>query len=382
MSDSPADLASMPVTHAPVPPAVAASVAGSNRRSNNGILVLLVLVVLVLGGGMVWQWWTGAQREAELRQEVAARLQSSDVRTDQIARALESLSETVRHLSNTTNLLNSRQQEARASQQALQQLYQDFSRTGDDWMLTEAERILALGSQQLQLTSNVRGALLAVDSADKTLAASSNPRFLAIRRALEEDRQRLKALPLVDVTGMAVRIDSLLASVDTLPLLADLAEIPGLHRTVVRAQASPAPVFPIAQGAPVKAYFDYWWQRSRQWIAGAWQAVWPEISALVTVRRADRPDVMSLSPSQTFFIRENLKLRLLNARLGLLAHDDATYRTDLQASRDLLKQYFDQRAPRVTAMGSSLDELQGVALSIRLPALNSLSEIQILKGKS
>jgi uroporphyrin-3 C-methyltransferase len=76
------------------------------------------------------------------------------------------------------------------------------------------------------------------------------------------------------------------------------------------------------------------------------------------------------SPNQAFFLRENLKLRLVNARLALLQRDGRSFREDLRQARDWLERYFDRRAKPVQNAIATLNSLAATDLSIDAPGLN------------
>ena len=122
--------------------------------------------------------------------------------------------------------LENRQSETQSQQLALEQLYNDLSKNRDEWALTEIEQVLSTASQQLQLAGNVPGALIALQNADRSLSRSDKPQFITIRRAIGRDMEKLKALPSVDSTGVALRLDAVIAQVDSLPMLSD--ETPAL----------------------------------------------------------------------------------------------------------------------------------------------------------
>ena len=67
------------------------------------------------------------------------------------------------------------------------------------------------------------------------------------------------------------------------------------------------------------------------------------------VTRIDQPEAMLLAPEQAFFLRENLKLRLLNARLALLSRQFDTAQSDLRDAQAALDRYFDRSSRRVGA---------------------------------
>ena len=98
------------------------------------------------------------------------------------------------------------------------------------------------------------------------------------------------------------------------------------------------------------------------------------------IQRFDRDEPALLAPTQVFFLRENLKLRLLNARLALLAHDQWTFRNELKYAQTWVDRYFDPREAPVQAAQHSLKELSATEISIELPNLNeSLSAIKNFK---
>src|SRR5918911_1014816 len=112
-------------------------------------------------------------------------------------------------------LLDARLAEWQSQQLALEALYQELSRNRDEWQLAEIEQVLAIASQQLQLARNVRAALLALQLAEARLARADRPQFVPIRRALARDIERLKTLPVLDLPGMSMRIDTLAAQVES-----------------------------------------------------------------------------------------------------------------------------------------------------------------------
>jgi uroporphyrin-3 C-methyltransferase len=160
---------------------------------------------------------------------------------------------------------------------------------------------------------------------------------------------RLSALPHVDIVGMNLRLDNLIAAVDSLPLAAE-----------VRPQEEAAPAAAPA-GAP-----GAW----RLW----WRDVWADLRQLVRIRHLERPDPPLLSPSQTWFLRENLRLRLLSARLALLSRDQASFRADLGAAQEWITRYFDVTARPAAAALATLRQLAAGDIVIELPDLGASLE--------
>ena len=216
--------------------------------------------------------------------------------------------------------------------------------------------MLAIASQQLQLARNVRAALLALQLAEARLARADRPQFAPIRRALARDIERLKAAPVVDFPAMAMRLDNLIASIDSLPLAFE-------ERTEreMPARASAA---------------------DRGLFARLAAEVWNELSQLIVVRRMGAAEPPLLPPSQAYFARENLRLRLLNARASLLARDEAVYREDLRATAAWVQRYFDPRSKSTGDAVAQLKQLSGISITFDMPTISeSLDAVRGYKSR-
>jgi uroporphyrin-3 C-methyltransferase len=233
------------------------------------------------------------------------------------------------------NTIEARLAEFQNQQIALETLYKDLARTRDEWTLADIEQIVTLAAQQLQLSGNVKAALVALETADSRLARLDKPQFTGLRRALGRDMETLRATPFVDTGGIALRLDALSQGVAQLPLA---------HQARAK-QAAPAPA---------------------GW-GGAARETWNELKQLVQIRRLTDPEAPLLTPTQTYYLRENLRLRLLSARLALLAREEALYQSDLKAAHAWVERYFDARDPTVAAALVSLDKLLASRVSIAVP---------------
>jgi uroporphyrin-3 C-methyltransferase len=225
----------------------------------------------------------------------------------------------------------------------------------------------------LQLAGNVQGAIIALQNADQRLGRTDRPQFIVLRRAIAKDLERLKALPSVDIAGNALRIDSIVGMVDSLPLLSDEKPAP-------RSTTDPTPLDrdgkPQAAGA--SGWFDRFQLEARLLANDAWQ----RFGQLVRVRDVREPDALLLTPNQTYFVRENLKLRLLNARLALLGRQEATYRADLAHAQEALQKYFDPRSRQTQAALTLLKQVQGANTVVEVPTLTeSLTAARNVKGQ-
>lgn len=343
-------------------PRMPASLESRDSRQRLAIGLLVFLLAL--------QWWTSRTDISDLRRELAQRLQSGENLNTQTKLIANRVDDEVKALQGKVAVLEAKQVESQGQQLALEQLYQDLAKNRDDWALAEVEQVLSTASQQLQLAGNVRGALIALQNADARLSRADRPQFIAVRRAIARDIDNLKSLPSVDLTGIAVRIDALIGQVDLIPLLSD--EKPFVVAPSPKSKLSKDATKDSGKedrNAKASAADDWRTALLQRWTA--WSSdLWNEIRQLVRVRSVNNPEALLLSPEEAFFARENLKLRLLNARMALLSRNDSAFRSDLlEADRALLR-YFDTRARPTQAAHEIIRQLQDSVLNIDMPTLS------------
>ena len=333
------------------PPATtpAAAGAGAGRESARskigpGLGIAAIAVAL-----FAWQWYDNRSDSSALRQELARKLADADIQVKESRIIAEQAREAVTDAQVKLGVLESRLAESQNQQIALEALYQELSRNRDEWAYAEIEQSLLIASQQLSLAGNVKGALLALQAADARLQRMNRPQLTALRKAINRDIERLKAAPHLDVVAISARLDNLIAQVDKLPLAME-----------VRPQAAEPAAAP-------KPDDDSAW-------AKFWRETWVELRQLVRVQSMDKPDAPLLAPQQTYFLRENLKLRLIGARLALLARDIASYRADLKAARDWLARYYDARNNSVAYAVGMLRNLQEAEAAVETPDLAATLE--------
>lgn len=356
----------------------ASSKVDAKDRSRYPLIPVAFTVLAVL---LAASWWSSHNALSSLREEVARRLLSGDSINNETKIVVKTAQENLKELQAKVNVLEGKQAEAQSQQLALEQLYQDLSKTRDDWALAEIEQVLSTASQQLQLAGNVPGALIALQNADARLSRSDKPQFITLRRAIGKDIERLKSLPSLDLTGIALRLDSVIAQIDGMPLLADEKPIltPVQPKNVARSAHKSPPA--AGKSASVSASAD--WLPALQ---DKWQSLssemWTEVRQLIRVRSVESPDALLLSPTQAYYARENVKLRLLNARLALLSRNESAFRSDMIAAQDAIAKYFDTRAKQTQTVQALLKQVQGSNLSIEMPTLaESLNAVRNYKVK-
>ncbi|MEO8304825.1 MAG: uroporphyrinogen-III C-methyltransferase [Betaproteobacteria bacterium] len=313
-----------------------------------GVALLAIVAALAV-------WLDTRRTQQQLRAEVAQRLAGVESSTQAAGKAQTQFATDLRDAQAKLTLFEARIAESQAQQAALEALYRDLAPSRDEIALSEIEQVLLVANQQLQLAGNVSSALTALQLAEVKLQRLDRPQFVPLRRALSRDVDRLKSVPYVDIAGMSLKLDQSIGAIDALPLAMD--------------ERVPAPV--PDKAAP--AADESGWRRLLR-------EFWDDAKQLVRIEVADRPAAPLVPVAQQYFLRENLKLRLLTARIALLSRDDASFQADIAASDAWLKQYFDVRAKTVQAVLATLKQLASAPMPGETPDLaRSLEALRVLR---
>ncbi len=294
-----------------------------------GALALVAIVALLIAVAL-WQK-VGGMQEQLARQSADSLAQSLEART--LARQAQ---ETVRDTAARLALAETRVGEVALQRSQLEDLMQSLSRSRDENLVVDIDSAVRLALQQAEVTGNAQPLLAALKAGDQRITRAAQPRLAPLQRAMQRDADRIRSVASAD-TGEALRkLDDLIRSVD---------DLPPLNAVATRGTGTnPWQPEPVPADAP-------WWQR-------VLLTVRAEARSLVRIGRIDQPESVLLAPEQTFFLRENLKLKLLNVRLALLSRQADTARTELASVNTTLNRYFDPASRRTQAAATLLQQLQ------------------------
>ncbi|HZW24406.1 MAG TPA: uroporphyrinogen-III C-methyltransferase [Gallionella sp.] len=331
---------SHPAADAASPAARKTTVADLFERISVTQLTLAALVAIFL-----WQWLAGHMAISDMRRELAEKIAQMDGVSKANQILLERSQDQMRELSAKVGTLESHYAEAQNQRVALETLYNDLSVSRDETALAEVEQMLLIAGQQLQLSANVRAALIAMQSADARLQRMDRPAFNGLRKAIAQDMAKLRALPDVDVASINYQLDALMVAVDEAPLVYQ-------QRTARKEAAQAAP--PADETA---------WQKLLR-------EIWQDAKQLVRIEDTGKAEIPLLPPEQEFFLRENLKLRLLSARLALLSRDEDSFRHEMKTAQAWAARYFDTKSGEGANLLAGLRKAAAVSIAIELPDIS------------
>jgi uroporphyrin-3 C-methyltransferase len=300
-----------------------------------------VAVLALLASGLLWQKVSGMQEQLA-RQSADAGALSVEART-LAKQALDQARETAARQA----LAEAKLSEVALQRTQLEELMQSLSRSRDENLVVDIESAIRLAQQQAQLTGSVEPLLAALKSADQRVSRAGQPRLTPVQRAIGRDIDRIKAASLTDLPGILVKIDELVRLADEIPVANAVGSLPSANHALTVGSTDP----------------QAWWAR-------ALSIVGQETRKLVRVSRIEQPEAALLSPEQSFFLRENLKLKLLNARLGLLARQLESARADLAAASAALNKYFDPGSRKTQSASTLLQQVQSQMRATEIPRVD------------
>jgi uroporphyrin-3 C-methyltransferase len=302
--------------------------------------------------------WMAQQRIGTLQHELVRRQQESQTQAAEAHMLAKQAAEGMRDNAAKIALTEARVAEVALQRGQLEELIQSLSRSRDENVLTDIDAALRVAGQQAAITGTAEPLLAALKQADERLARFNQPRLEGVRRAIARDLDRVKAVGIADLPTLSIKLDEAVRLVDELPLLS-VAEPrkPAPPPTAAKQAQRSAPVAPGASWA--REWQDRW--------DSATDRLWAEVKSLVRVTRIDHPEGVLVAPDQAFFLRENLKLRLLNARLALLARQFDSAQSDLALAQSALDRYFDKSSRRHVLATELVRQVAAQARHANLP---------------
>ncbi|MDH2448359.1 uroporphyrinogen-III C-methyltransferase [Cobetia amphilecti] len=317
------------------------------------LVILLAIVVAVLA-------WFGWQRLNALPDAQGLDKQVSESVTQQVGQVsskVDGLSSTLEKNESRVSELDKRlSSESQDTEQALNKVLEELSKSQQtdarDWHYAEAEYLLRLANQRLQLERDVNGADALLENADARIAAANNPALLPVRKAIQSELASLDSVPRVDRSGIYLALLAEQEQLARLPLKQDVAEI------AAKVENDAAPT-------------------------GGWQQQLArfgnELKDLVTVRRHDEALEALITPEQESYLRQNVRLVLEQAQLALLKEEPKLYQAAIDKAITLVNGYYDTKTDGVQNAVAKLEELKSKTIRPELPDISaSLSKLREL----
>ena len=367
-----------------------------SRRKNTGLswsvalMLVFFLIAVVIGTGA----WFAQKRFDTAGREVATQVQGF---TAQLVETKREAKLALGLVESQAKLIVDLQQslaESKSQFEGLEEAWASFNKGMEDSMLAnDIDRLVTLASQQLRLASNVNNAVMALETALSTLVRADRPRFAAVKRAISADLDRLRSVPLVDVSALSVRLETLANLIGRAPLLVPDVTVPTV--TAIRAVAAPAnaaqpgaaqsgsaaaapseatqagvPPSAAGQALSDEAWWVAPWRKTVIWSKAVAVFVAKELASVVSIQRVTDASALLMSPEQGSQLRANLRTRVLTAQMALLMHQPSVWRAEIASIETSLTARYDPKAVDTVAALRLVRELAGVPVSAVLPDMS------------
>lgn len=324
-----------------------------------GMFVALASLVL----SIIIAWWA-IDHARSLERTAAAKLIAVETENRDLKALAKATTDQVREVAARQAISEAKLADSLNQQGALERQYQDLSRSRGDAQLIEVESSLSAAVQQIQLSGNIRGALIALQDADTRLERMNQPPLLGVRRQIAKDIDRLRQVQVADPALLTTKIDNVIEAIPKLRLVTD-----------------PNPKIQTDAAIESKMARPFIERMTRAGSDG-WSALRSEFLQLFRVQKIDTPEALLLSPEQAFFVRENLKLRLSTLRLAVLSRNEKAARSDAQIAQAMLLQYFDNKQSQVTSAQNELRDIGQAPIAVELPSLTEAqAQIRALRTR-
>lgn len=301
-----------------------------------------LLLVLALGAGFAY---VHQQQKSEFNnqlQAVRAELkQTRDALNTQLEQTVSKATSQATEITHRAETVLEQQQK---SIESLQLAVADIKgRRPNDWLLAEADYLVKLAGRKLFLEHDVETATQLMESADQRIAALNDPSLTALRKAMTNDITTLKNIPLIDRDGLVLRLISLQQQIDSLPLAN--AILPADQPQTSQAVSENIDDWQTNLKNSLKAFADNF----------------------ITFRSRDGNVIPLLSPTQHFYLRENLQAKLETAIKGVYTEQQTLYRIALDTAAQWSTSFFNPDDKAVQSFNAALAQLAQQQVQVEYP---------------
>lgn len=332
-----------PETSAKISPAKKSSAAKESAKPSSALAIfalLLVVIALVAIGGIGWKGFEFSQQLLTLSHNLEKSTEKNTALASKLAAAEKN------------TVLQGQQ-----LQQNAQRLAQLPGADRSDWLLAEAEYLLRLANQRLDLEKDWQGAAAILVAADTVLAETQNPLISSVRQLLAKELQTLRAVPAVDLTGAVARLQA---------VQDQITELEWMPRTLPKVTAV---IEKVAEPEIEPTAWD-------KFAAKAWAG----IGSIVRIREHDKALPAPLTPDQHYYLQQNMHLMLEQAQVALVRQQDVLYKQSITRTQAWLEEFVSVKNAKTEAVVATLSELKNWNVSPEFPqisgSLNRLRQLQ------
>jgi len=214
----------------------------------------------------------------------------------------------------------------------------------DAWLLAEAEYFMQIANAQSQLANNPELAKLALTQADERILQLADPRLTEVRQALSNELRALEVMEKPDITSLTLKLASLAAVVDSLPLAQEESAADDTGEEAIDSALTG--------------------------MDRAWVSVKNAINGVVSVRDAEEHAQPLVAPEARYFLRTNLALQLQAARVALLRGEETVFRQSLDDADAWIEKYYATDSKAVQGARATIATMHDSVLHVKMPDIS------------
>mgnify|MGYP003384978566 FL=1 len=334
---------------------VASNTPSKTKKTSTGrgwrlLAVFLLLLIIAGGGALGWFGQTLWQERASSTQTLAQQSALVETLQQNIERKSAEQGRLVATFEGKLDALREEQQNQ------LELLERNGDPSRGKHLLDEAEFLIRLANQRLQVERSPKGAQSLLESADQVLAKFDDPGLMALRKTLSENIAALRGTAIIDREGIFLRIGTLSDLVMTFSAL----PAHGLEAVEVADELAPVDEALTELEEP---WYQNLWSNLRQATQGF-------VDRNFHVRSLDQPLAPLMSIDRETQLRHSLLIILGNAQQAVLREEAGIYRASLARAEKDIAQYFVANDD-TRAIIEQLQALQVEAVQQSLPDISA-----------
>lgn len=285
------------------------------KKSRIGVWVALVLLILIAGvSAFLWYEYRAITK---LQNALVTQAAANETKRKALeAKIAEDLAQQTKQVQSDVTELTQRLDSTSSKVLGLANM------SRDDWKLAEVDYLLRMANQRILMEHEATNSLALAQSANSILAELQNADLFTARKKLTEEIEALKLASKVDREGIYLQLLAITQQIENLPLIEPLFE------------EDEETIAAMEQGEELPP--QTLWQRVQNVGKHAWQ----KLSIYVRVRDQGRRVDAILPPEDQMYLKQNLRLMLEQAQIGLLREEQHVYQASLDKAQNWIRDYY------------------------------------------
>lgn len=323
----------------PVNP-LAKATSSAKRATTLAVFATILTVIAIVFIALLWQQTLGLH--SGIKGKVSNLQRQTSQNNNQFSTSLNKIKVRISEQSEQINSILSN----------LNQVLSISSHRSEQIALSEADYLIHLANLHLQVGHNAKIAAKLLKLALNEIKPLDNTLLLPLKRALNTDINKLDAVKSVDVASLILRLDNLnnkIENVFTRPM-------------IFQSQTTSSQQPQKNKKDEVKTEQLPWYKQALHGLAG--------LKELIIIRHHVYPTIPLLSPTQQFFLLQNIKLKLLQAEWAILNHQPKIYQQALQQVEQWL-QSFSRDPAAIDEINQEIQSLTAIDIKPKLPNISA-----------